>query len=273
MRLTTVFLALVLAVPGGAAQECPVTPSTADESSRSRPTPGIAAADARQQEKAPADSVFVDVQPTIKKKAEPVYPKLAMAAGIEGKVYVRLWVDTDGKVHDIKVIKSDNDVLNQATIDAARQFEFVPATVGGKPVSMWVTVPFKFKIAGKTDGADLKGLPLGLEEVVRCISTLLSEKDVSKCTPSLTPDAYAVIGKRYLPLADAIERRGTAKGLPDEHGWEIDMVYTFMDDGKELATLLLRTANKKSGAYRFHTVVCVRSGEGEWKIRHWHAGQ
>ena len=96
----------------------------------------------------------------------------------------------------------------------------------------------------------LKGLPLGLEEVVRCISTLLSEKDVSKCTPSLTPDAYAVIGKRYLPLADAIERRGTAKGLPDEHGWEIDMVHTFMDEvcynakGNEVMIELLEFANE-----------------------------
>jgi hypothetical protein len=102
---------------------------------------------------------------------------------------------------------------------------------------------------------------------------LLSEKDVAKCKSAVTPDAYAVIGNRYIPLVDAIERRGTRKGLPDERGWTLGMVRTIMDDGGQLATMLLRTEFKKTGAFRFHTVVCVRSSEGEWKIRHWHAGQ
>jgi TonB family protein len=229
--------------------------------------------DREQQEKAPPDSVFVDVQPVIRKKAEPVYPKLAMAAGIEGKVYVRFWVDTEGKVHNVKVIKTDHEVLNQSAIDAARQFEFAPATVSGRPVSIWVTVPFMFKLAEKTDGPELKGLPVGLQGAIGCIMTLLSKKDAVKCKSSITPDAYAVIGRHYIPLVDVIERRGTAKGLPDERGWELGMVHSFMDDGAQLATLLLRTVQKKTGAFRFHTVVCVRSGDGDWRIRHWHVGQ
>jgi TonB family protein len=276
VKLSTALLALMLATGVAAAQQSTTPPPTSGDPSREGADIGVAgavAATMEQQEKAPSDSVFVDVPPVVKKKAEPVYPKLAMMAGIEGKVYLRLWVDTEGKVHEVRVMKSDHDVLNQSAVDAARQFEFAPATVGGKPVSVWIVVPFKFKIAGKTDGADIKGLPVGLQGAVGCIMTLLSEKDVAKCMSALTPDAYAVIGTRYMPLADAIERRGTAKGLPDERGWELSMVQTIMDDGAQQATLLLRTANKKSGAYRFHTVVCVRSGEGEWRIRHWHTGQ
>jgi TonB family protein len=276
MRALTILLAVTCGVTIAASQKCALRDLSGafpEPLSLGSAVATVPVGDQELQDKAPPDSVFVDVQPVIRKKAEPVYPKLAIAAGIEGKVTVRFWVDTKGNVHDVMVVQSDHEVLNQTTIDAARQFEFDPATARGKPVSMWVTVPFKFKIADKTDGADLRSLPVSLQGAIGCITTILSGEDVTKCKSAITPDAYAVIGRRYMPLADAIERRGTAKGLPDERGWELSMVRTVMDDGAELATLLLRTVQKKSGAYRFHTVVCVRTGEGEWKIRHWHAGQ
>jgi TonB family protein len=277
MRLSAVLLAATLAVCDAAAQQCTTAQSREEDPSQEGLSLGLAVAalptTVQDQEKAPPDSVFVDVQPILKKRVDPVYPKLGLAAGIEGKVFVRFWIDTEGKVRDARIIKSDHDVLNQSALEAARQFEFAPATMHGKPVSMWVTVPFMFKIADKTSGTGLQGLPVGLQGAAGCIMALLSEKDIAKCKPSVAPDAYAVIGTHYVPLADAIGRRGAAKGLPNERGWEISMVHTIMDDGAQVATMLLRTVNKKTGAYRFHTVVCVRSSEGDWKIRHWHVGQ
>lgn len=278
MKRSVMLLIPMLAAWGAAAQTCPVVGLPVENTSPGAPGPGFAVAAAPavevpQQEKAPPDSVFVDVQPAVKKRANPVYPKTALAAGIEGVVYVRLWVDTEGKVHDVKIIKSENDALNQSAIDAARQFEFAPATVGGKPVSVWVSVPFKFKIADKAKGAPVKGVPVGMKGVLDCIMTLLTDKDISKCRSAIAPDAYAIIGNHYVLLSDAVERRGTPKGLPDERGWELSMVHSILDDGLQVAALVLRTVHKKSGAFHFHTVICVRSGEGEWKIRHWHAGQ
>jgi len=276
MKAAAILLAITFAAVIASAQKCTLpdlSATSAETLSLGIAVAAVTTPSLEQEEKVPPDSVFVDVHPVIRKKTEPVYPKLAMAAGIEGKVTVRFWVDTRGKVHDVKVVQSDNEVLNQATLDAASKFEFDPATVRGKPVSMWVTVPFKFKIADKTDGADIRNLPVGLQGAIGCITNILSGEDVTKCKAAITPDAYAVVGQRYIPLADAIERRGTVKGLPDERGWELSMVRTVMDDQAQLATLLLRTVQKKSGAYRFHTVVVVRSGEGDWKIRHWHTGQ
>jgi TonB family protein len=277
MQISIILLATTLAACNVASQQCTTVQKREQDPSQKGLSLGIAVAAAptvdQDQEKAPPDSVFVDMQPILKKKVEPVYPKPGLAAGIEGKVFVRFWIDTEGKVRDARVIKSDHDVLNQSALDAARQFEFAPATVHGKPVSMWVTVPFMFKIAEKSATAGLRELPVGLQGAAGCIMTLLSEKDVTKCKTSIAPDAYAVIGNHYVPLADAIARRGTAKGLPNEQGWEIGIVHTIMDDGAQLATMLIQTVNKKTGAFRFHTVVCVRSGEGDWKIRHWHVGQ
>lgn len=278
MKRSVMLLIPMLIACGAAAQTCPVVGLPVEGTFPGPLSLGIAVAAAPaveelQQEKAPPDSVFVDVQPAVKKKVNPVYPKTALAAGIEGVVYVRLWVDTEGKAHDVKIVKSENEALNQSAIDAASQFEFTPATVGGKPVSVWVSVPFKFKIAEKAKGAPVKGLPVGMKGVIDCIMTLLTEKDISKCRSAIAPDAYAVVGNHYVPLSDAVEHRGTPKGLPDERGWELSTVHSITDDGTQVAALVLRTVQKKSGAFHFHTVVCARSGDGEWKIRHWHAGQ
>ena len=277
MKPVMTLLVILFTAWSATAQDRTTVQPRAGSSSQDRLSLGVAVANVssaeQEQLKAPPDSVFVDGQPVVRKKVEPVYPKLAMAAGIEGKVFVRFWVDTEGRVHDVKVIKTDHEILSQAAIDAARQFEFSPATVSGKPVSIWVTVPFMFKLADKTDGGDVKALPVGLQGAIGCIMSFLFEKDIATCKGAISPDAYAVVGSRYIPLVDAIKRRGTPKGLPDERGWKLSMVHTFIDDGAQLATLLLRTEYKKTGAFRFHTVVCVRSSEGEWKIRHWHAGQ
>ncbi len=273
MKRTILFLSATFLAYNATAQSCPAVRSYDETPSGIELSLGVAVAavpgaDGVEQEKTPPDSVFVDVQPTLKKRVNPVYPKVALAAGIEGVVYVRLWVDKEGKAHDVKIVKSENDVLNQSAIDAARQYEFSPATAGGKPVPVWVTVPFKFKIADKGEA-----ISPSLKGAIGCIMTLLTETDMAKCKSAIAPDAYAVVGNHYVLLADAVERRGTSKGLPDERGWELGLVHTIMDDGQQLATLLLQTVQKKTGAFRYHTIVCARSGNGEWRIRHWHAGQ
>ncbi len=276
MKRSVMLLVLMLIASIAAAQSCPAFGVPAECTPSRALSAGIApgaAPGVEEQEKAPPDSVFVDVQPAVKKRANPVYPKAALKAGIEGVVYVRLWVDREGRVQDVKIVKSENDALNQSAIDAARQFEFTPATAGGKPVSVWVTVPFKFKIAEKSGGASVKGMPAGLQPAIDCIAMLLTGKEVSKCESAIAPDAYAVIGNHYIPLPDAIVHRGTPNGLPVERGWEFSTVQSIMDDGAQVATLVIRTVQKKSGASRYHTVVCVRSGDGGWKIRFWQAGR
>jgi TonB family protein len=101
------------------------------------------------QETPPPDQLAVDKEPTLLKKVEPVYPELAKKAGLEGKVWVKIWVDTEGKPKQVVVLKSDSDVFNQVTIDAAKQFLFTPAYLKDKPVAVWVSVPFRYALAEK----------------------------------------------------------------------------------------------------------------------------
>jgi protein TonB len=97
----------------------------------------------------PADFVPVEKEPQVIKKVEPKYPELAMRAGLEGKVWVKIWVDKEGKPKQVVVIKSDAEIFNEPAVEAAKQFLFTPAYMNNGPVSVWVSVPFKFKLADR----------------------------------------------------------------------------------------------------------------------------
>jgi protein TonB len=51
----------------------------------------------------------------------------------------------DGTVGNIAVeTSSGHDILDQPAMDAVRQWRFVPAKKGGKPVDSWSIIPIKF---------------------------------------------------------------------------------------------------------------------------------
>jgi protein TonB len=97
----------------------------------------------------PADFVAVEKEPIPVKKVEPKYPELAMRAGLEGKVWVKIWVDKEGKAKQVVVLKSDAEIFNEPSVEAAKQWVFTPAYMNNGPVSVWVSVPFKFKLTEK----------------------------------------------------------------------------------------------------------------------------
>lgn len=88
----------------------------------------------------------VEIEPRVIQSAVPEYPRLAVETGLEGKVWVKIWVDASGKPRKAVVVKGDAEVLNQAAIAAAMKFLFTPAVMNGGPVSVWVAIPFSFKL-------------------------------------------------------------------------------------------------------------------------------
>ena len=92
--------------------------------------------------------IFVPVEkdPVIVKAVAPAYPPLALKAGLEGKVVVKIWVDRQGKVRQVEVLRSDNDIFNEAAVEAAKKLVFTPAYMSNGAVSVWVALPFTFKL-------------------------------------------------------------------------------------------------------------------------------
>ncbi|MFN7976292.1 MAG: TonB family protein, partial [Acidobacteriota bacterium] len=77
------------------------------------------------------------------KKVEPVYPPLAKKARVGGNVEVEALIEADGRVSDAHVLRSDSALLEQAAIDAVRQWRFEPQE--GRPV-VRLTVRVAFAI-------------------------------------------------------------------------------------------------------------------------------
>ena len=90
--------------------------------------------------------VAVNREPVILKRVEPEYPEEAKRLGIEGTVWLNCRVGANGKVKATRVLRADAKVLVEPAIRAGRQWEFAPAQLRGKPVAVWATIPFRFKL-------------------------------------------------------------------------------------------------------------------------------
>ncbi len=89
--------------------------------------------------------VYVEELPEAITKVAPVYPDIARDAGVDGQVMVQALVGKDGRVKDVRVVKSI-PMLDQAAINAVKQWVFKPALSNNKPVAVWVAVPVKFSL-------------------------------------------------------------------------------------------------------------------------------
>jgi TonB family protein len=75
----------------------------------------------------------------------PVYPQEAKDAGIQGVVVLEATIGPDGKVTGAKVLRSIPE-LDQAALDAVRQWEFTTTQVNGAPVPVIMTVTVNFTL-------------------------------------------------------------------------------------------------------------------------------
>lgn len=73
------------------------------------------------------------------------YPEIAKRAGIEGKVFVRAFVDETGSVTNAEIIKGIGGGCDEAALDAILKTKFTPGKQRGKPIKVQVTIPIVFK--------------------------------------------------------------------------------------------------------------------------------
>jgi TonB family protein len=93
---------------------------------------------------APNEFVAVDEEPVRLRIDNPVYPDVALAAGIEGTVVVRVLVGKNGKVKNVIVLEGP-EALRGAADRCARTAVFKPAIIDNKPLEVWVMMPITFK--------------------------------------------------------------------------------------------------------------------------------
>jgi TonB family protein len=94
----------------------------------------------------PGPFVPYEEGPHIVRRVEPTYPDLAVKAELEGVAVARMWVDRQGKVREVQISLADNELFADAVREVARQWLFTPAIMNQQPVSVWVSVTFKFRL-------------------------------------------------------------------------------------------------------------------------------
>jgi protein TonB len=75
----------------------------------------------------------------------PVYPEEAIAAQIQGVVLLQIVIAMDGSVLDARVLRS-LPMLDQAAIDAVRQWQYEATILNGAPVEVEMNVYINFTL-------------------------------------------------------------------------------------------------------------------------------
>jgi protein TonB len=82
----------------------------------------------------------------------PVYPEQARSARIQGVVILEITLDGTGHVSDAKILRSI-PLLDQAALNAVRQWEYEPVLLNGVPVPIIMTATVNFALGQPTGGA------------------------------------------------------------------------------------------------------------------------
>lgn len=75
-----------------------------------------------------------------------VYPELAKRAGIEGRVYVKAYIDSTGTVAKVEIIRGIGSGCDEVAMEAVKNVKFEPGMQDGKKMNVQVTVPILFKL-------------------------------------------------------------------------------------------------------------------------------
>lgn len=78
------------------------------------------------------------------------YPEEALKNKVEGTVYVMAYINENGGVDFVEVVKGVGYGCDEEAIRAVSQCQFTPAYSQGKPVKVRIVIPIKFQLKGKT---------------------------------------------------------------------------------------------------------------------------
>lgn len=83
--------------------------------------------------------------PKLLHQVEPEYPQVAREARVEGVVILEATTDVYGRVQSVKVLRSV-PLLDQAAIEAVKQWVYEPMVVNGRPRGVVFTVTITFRL-------------------------------------------------------------------------------------------------------------------------------
>ncbi|HEY8130302.1 MAG TPA: TonB family protein [Thermoanaerobaculia bacterium] len=84
--------------------------------------------------------------PMIIRRVEPLYPRLALQARMNGTVVLQCVIDKAGHIRDVRVVTSTFGAFEQPAIDAVQQWLFAPGTLNGQAVDTIFELTVRFQV-------------------------------------------------------------------------------------------------------------------------------
>ena len=79
-------------------------------------------------------------------KANPTYPRMALAHKVSGVVILHATIGKDGHIKDLSAIRSPDQLLTESAVDAVRRWTYRPYLVDGQPTEVETTITVNFNI-------------------------------------------------------------------------------------------------------------------------------
>jgi TonB family protein len=150
---------------------------------------GAKAQDVRQFEGDAVRAVGDIKPPRLIKQVHPVYPEEARKAGVEGVVILEAKADEQGNIVDARILRSVAP-LDQAALDAVRQWRYEPMVIDGKARKVLFTVTVRFAL--KEDGTS-KSPEKFAQGAVKAEGEIKPPKLIKEVAP-VYPEAARVAG-------------------------------------------------------------------------------
>jgi len=84
--------------------------------------------------------------PIVIRRVEPLYPRLALQARMNGSVVLQCVIDKTGHIRDVRVVTSTFGAFEQPAIDAVQQWLFAPGTLNGQAVDTIFELRVRFRV-------------------------------------------------------------------------------------------------------------------------------
>jgi protein TonB len=79
---------------------------------------------------------------------KPVYPQMAKIARVQGPVVLAAIIGKDGTIQNLHVVSTASPLLNQAAIDAVKEWKYRPYILNGEPVEVDTQITVNFTLSG-----------------------------------------------------------------------------------------------------------------------------
>jgi TonB family protein len=150
--------------------------------------------------------------PRLIKKVNPVYPEIARQAGVEGVVILEVKTDTNGRVHDARILRSI-PLLDQAAIDAVKQWVYEPLVIDGVPRPATFTVTVRFRLDGEKAAKTTQAIEEFAKGAVKVTGDIELPKLIKKVDP-VYPEIARTAGVEGLVIVQArIDISGKVKDV------------------------------------------------------------